>query len=146
MKTIQYRNIFGKPVKVKGQDGGSALSLVTDMAPYVHTGGELTGAEYDLLPDKYYMLGERGSSTPQLNTIVLHFPNNNETSINQYIVRFTATADNVNIDLQDGVYLPDNTETIKQGHTYELNILYDTCLVVDITHTIQDDTLENNNS
>lgn len=126
------------------QSKTTSVSVITDLSEYSHTPGDgepVYNANYDLLPGGYYMLGSVGSSDsvlPADTTLSLHFPENAESVVNQYMGRFTVVGDNMTVELNDGVHFPDNTPALEDGHTYEFNILGDTCLLTDITYTVPD--------
>lgn len=88
---------------------------------------------YDLEPNVYYLFG----TTSIIN---LRFPLY-EDDINiaaSYVGRFKCQdtqGSTVTIHLGNGVHFADNIPDIEPGHTYEFNVLYDTCLITDITYT-----------
>lgn len=102
----------------------------------------LAGDHFVIKENTYTVLGEVGSDTSTGNLLELYFPFTPASSqsfrrnyVSQYIGRFTALGDNMTILLPTGVHIPDEHVDIAAGHTYEFNILYDTCLITDITYT-----------
>lgn len=83
---------------------------------------------------KYYLLGSVGSSTAANNVLTLSFTTS-QTEALSYMGRFTAVADALSLSLPSGIHFTDNVPDIEAGHTYEFNILYDTCVLTDITYT-----------
>lgn len=106
--------------------------------------GVTPNSDFDIEPNIYYYFGLVGGNTPSVELIgpsgtVLSFcPSlnlffNAEGDIaKSYVGRFTANVDNPNITLH-GVHFPSEVPDIEAGHTYEFNVLYDTCLITDIT-------------
>ena len=97
---------------------------------------------FDLVEGKYHLLGSVGQAIESDSQeervdcyVYLSFlPNTSVAS--QYIGRFTCLS-TITLLLPSGIYIPDTLSdlTFEEGHTYEFNILYDTCLITDITHT-----------
>lgn len=84
--------------------------------------------------DKYYLLGSVGSSTAVDNLLTLSFETSSTKALT-YMGRFTAIADELSLVLPPGIHFTDSVPSIEAGHSYEFNILYDVCLLTDITFT-----------
>lgn len=114
-----------------GIGANSSMELVTDMTGYIKTSeapeGLDAGPYYDLVPNKCYTLGQVTG-----NKLAIHF-NDEKGTMGQYIIRFTASADNTNIVLGNDVYFPADSPSTVNGHSYELNVLGNVCLMTDIT-------------
>ena len=84
--------------------------------------------------NKYYLLGSVGSETAADNGLTLSFQTSQVEALT-YMGRFTAIANSLSLTLPSGIRFTDSVPDIEAGHTYEFNILYDTCILTDITIT-----------
>lgn len=84
--------------------------------------------------NKYYLLGSVGSETAADNGLTLSFQTSQVEALT-YMGRFTATANALSLILPSGIRFTDALPDIESGHTYEFNILFDTCILTDITVT-----------
>lgn len=95
---------------------------------------------YTIEPNKYYILGEVDNMNSNV-AMILAFINSGDGDVaKQYCGRFTSLVDDLVISIvttpgQQSIHFSDNQPQIKTGHTYEFNVLYDTCLLTDITFT-----------
>ena len=90
---------------------------------------------YTLQPNKYYSLSGVGGGTDQTKTRVLALQFTPKTNVaEQYVGRVSCDGP-VQLQLPAGIHLPDEHPDLEEDHTYEFNILYDTCLITDITYT-----------
>lgn len=132
-------------------DGADFTEINTSVMPVVRKTGTSTALQYgvSIQPNCYNIITipEDIIHTQDPNTTDRPFVFNfidvpDATMACQYVGRFTAIADDQAISLYTstpGVSLhwPDDVIDIKEGHTYEFNLLYDTCLLTDITVTSQ---------
>ena len=146
-----YYNTTDKKYYVYTENGftefGAQEGLPIVRNPAVHkVNGEEQEYEYDLEPNKYYIFGRIGGTAP-IETLVgpdgvafidapsLTFHVNEDSDIaKSYVGRFIANVDSPSITLV-GAHFADDIPDIESGHTYEFNVLYDTCLITDITYT-----------
>lgn len=132
-------------------DGANFTEINTSVMPVVRKTGTSTALQYgvSIQPNCYNIITipEDIIHTQDPNATDRPFVFNfidvpDATMAGQYVGRFTALADNQAISLYTsttGVSLhwPDDVIEIVEGHTYEFNLLYDTCLLTDITITSQ---------
>ena len=118
------------------------LKIIDDVTDSRHYGEGVSGPTlevggYDLLPNTYYVFGALPLDGNNISYLSLHFLNIVEGMYNQYLGRFSVSnsSTDVNITLNDGVHFPDDIIDLEAGHTYEFNVLGDTCLITDITYT-----------
>lgn len=104
-------------------------------------GAFLSGTKYILKEDVYNDLGTLGAgSTVNDTTVILAFDESD--AVPSYVGRFTVDNNSagVSVVLLGGIHIPDDSDfstggVFEAGHTYEFNILYDTCVFMDITWT-----------
>ena len=83
-------------------------------------------------PNKYYLLGNVGSATAADNALTLSFSTSAAVALS-FMGRFTAVADDLTLSLPSGIRFTDSVPDIVAGKTYEFNILYDVCILTDIS-------------
>ena len=116
-----------------GNQAGLPIVQASSVAKTETIEGSIATTYYDLEPNVYYLFGQK-------SIINLRFPLYDD-GINvagSFIGRFTCSDvenSTVNVTLNNGVHFADNIPDIEPGHTYEFNVLYDTCLITDITYT-----------
>jgi hypothetical protein len=96
---------------------------------------------HTLEPNIYYVLPDVVVSDDPLvvksNILTLNLEGLDMNFANQYICRVKALQDDMSIVLPSGVYFADNNPSIEAGHLYEINILYDVCLITDISYSTE---------
>lgn len=126
-------------------DGANFTEINTSVMPVVRKTGTSTALQYgvSIQPNCYNIITIPLAASVEAKPFVFNFVDVPEaTMAGQYVGRFTALADNQAISLYTdttGVSLhwPNDVPDIVEGHTYEFNLLYDTCLLTDITVTSQ---------
>ena len=83
-------------------------------------------------PNKYYLPGNVGSATAADNALTLSFSTSATVALS-FMGRFTAVADDLTLSLPSGIRFTDSVPDIVAGKTYEFNILYDVCILTDIS-------------
>lgn len=146
MGKIYFNNEDGK---YYGYDGNQFTELGSSAMPVVHV-RQMTPSgpeEYDLYnthtlePNVYYVLPDVIVSDDPLvvksNILTLNLEGMDMNFANQYICRVKALHDDMSIVLPSGVYFADNNPSIEAGHLYEINILYNVCLITDISYSTE---------
>ena len=145
---IYYDTTYGKYYLF---DGGDFTEINTSIMPVVRKTGTSTALQYgvSILPNCYNIITipediihVQDPNVPDRSFVFNFIDMPDATMAGQYVGRFTAIADNQAISLYTStpnvnLHWPDNVIEIEEGHTYEFNLLYDTCLLTDITTTSQ---------
>ena len=142
---IYYNTSDGKYYTYNGTSfvpfGTSITEIYQPEGETLDEGTFISGTKYTIKEGVYNNLGTVGSGETVGDTnIVLAF--DEISAVPSYVGRFTVSSGSVGVSivLPSAIHIPDDSDfstggVFKAGHTYEFNILYDTCVFMDITWT-----------
>lgn len=114
-----------------------AYSEVPIVIPRLTWDGDTGVGDAPALVNTYYVLEDNVYYTINgaSDRIEIHIPSPSAQFAKQYFGRFLANVDNMPFTIATpGVYFAANNPSIEADHLYEFNILYNVCLITDITY------------
>jgi hypothetical protein len=142
---IYYNTTDNKYYTYNGDTYSTLSSSINEIyhpeGVHMDDGTFISGTKYIIKEDVYNDLGTLGAgSTVGDTTVILAFDESD--TVSSYVGRFTvdSSSTGVTVVLLGGIHIPDDSDfstggVFEAGHTYEFNILYDTCVFMDITWT-----------